>query len=61
MREALDGDDLEARSGDGHNRAAGKEDTPSEAGTLTQRDTLEASPGRSAVDNRALPGLGSAG
>ncbi|GAB3723412.1 hypothetical protein GCM10028793_63300 [Nocardiopsis oceani] len=27
MREALDGDDLEARSGDGHNRAAGKEDT----------------------------------
>ncbi|GAB3715003.1 hypothetical protein [Nocardiopsis oceani] len=31
-REALDGDDLEARSGDGHNRAAGKEDTPSHKG-----------------------------
>ena len=24
MREALDGDDLDARSGDGHNHAAGK-------------------------------------
>ncbi|GAB3719474.1 hypothetical protein GCM10028793_58210 [Nocardiopsis oceani] len=31
-REALDGDDLEARSGDGHNRAAGKEDTPAHKG-----------------------------
>ena len=29
MREALDGDDLDARSGDGHNHAAGKEGTPS--------------------------------
>ncbi|GAB3749890.1 hypothetical protein GCM10027590_68520 [Nocardiopsis nanhaiensis] len=31
-REALDGDDLEARSGDGHNHAAGKEDTPNPTG-----------------------------
>ncbi|WP_460777436.1 hypothetical protein [Nocardiopsis nanhaiensis] len=30
-REALDGDDLDARSGDGHNFAAGKE------GTVTQQ------------------------
>ncbi|GAB3728631.1 hypothetical protein GCM10027590_35850 [Nocardiopsis nanhaiensis] len=38
-REALDGDDLEARSGDGHNRAAGKEDTPANRGTPTREDT----------------------
>ncbi|GAB3697229.1 hypothetical protein GCM10028793_21100 [Nocardiopsis oceani] len=36
-REALDGDDLEARSGDGHNRAAGKEGTPARKGTSPQR------------------------
>ncbi|GAB3721084.1 hypothetical protein GCM10027590_22180 [Nocardiopsis nanhaiensis] len=40
-REALDGDDLDARSGDGHNRAAGKEDTPSQTGNPNQQQSPE--------------------
>ncbi|GAB3730499.1 hypothetical protein GCM10027590_38900 [Nocardiopsis nanhaiensis] len=36
-REALDGDDLEARSGDGHNHAAGKEGTLARKATRTSR------------------------
>ncbi|GAB3717039.1 hypothetical protein GCM10027590_14810 [Nocardiopsis nanhaiensis] len=36
-REALDGDDLDARSGDGHNRAAGKEGTLGDKGQPNQK------------------------
>ncbi|GAB3709999.1 hypothetical protein GCM10028793_43810 [Nocardiopsis oceani] len=36
MREALDGDDLDARSGDGHNRAAGKEGAKSDKGSTVE-------------------------
>ncbi|GAB3714444.1 hypothetical protein GCM10027590_10040 [Nocardiopsis nanhaiensis] len=40
-REAPDGDDLDARSGDGHNHAAGKEDTPNPQGNPTPKDTTD--------------------
>ncbi|GAB3722201.1 hypothetical protein GCM10027590_24050 [Nocardiopsis nanhaiensis] len=43
-REALDGDDLDARSGDGHNHAAGKEDTPARKETPDWQSSLTNTP-----------------
>ncbi|GAB3724360.1 hypothetical protein GCM10028793_64410 [Nocardiopsis oceani] len=49
MREALDGDDLDARSGDGHNRAAGKEGAPSTTGHPQPKNPTPIDPCREIV------------
>ncbi|GAB3721473.1 hypothetical protein GCM10028793_60940 [Nocardiopsis oceani] len=51
-REALDGDDLDARSGDGHNRAAGKEGTPNPKSNPHQSRQPPPKQSRPPSDNR---------